>query len=683
MWRKVLIPSLILAVVAIALVIGVRIQIAPQPAAVAAQNTLAVMYFDNLADPEDADRLGEITTNLLITDLSESQYMRIVSSQRLYDILKLLGKEGEKKMDRAVATQVAQKAGAKWMLLGSILRVAPQLEITTQLVEVASGNVQASQRIRGEPGEEIFSLVDKLTVEIKSDLSLPSKAQREPDFPVADVTTRSPEAYRYYVEGVEYRKKDYQNEAWESFMKALEFDSTFAMVYYELSNLTWGTGEHEMLNKAVKYSDKVSQRETSYIRARAARVKADYARSIRELENIIERYPEEKDALRELGEIYWLSLKKPRTAIEYFNRIVELDSLDKLGYNSLAYAYDFIGEFEKSIWAINKYISLAPNEPGPYDTRGDLYAFRGQTAKAIESFRKAVEIKSDYYPSWSKLGHVYLFTQDYEKAESCYRQLIAGTDKGMRAYGRTCLARIPIHQGRFGEALRVLDDGIAAEMLDQDETARMPKHRYKALVYLERKEWELALQEEEVRGEIYSRLYPEDEVAWWSFDYGRALAMSGRIEESLEVARALEKDVERKDPTGVWVYWELKGNIELARGNAEAAVDFLEKAREERGEDYFGPDVDLGRAYLEAGRLDAAVGTLERVLLNYSYERVRFPIRAVKAHYLLALAYERSGWTDKAIEQYEQFLDIWKDADPGMEEIEDAKTRLASLKNSA
>ncbi|NIM45602.1 MAG: hypothetical protein GTO54_08270, partial [Nitrososphaeria archaeon] len=101
----------------------------------------------NLADPEDERKLGEITSNLLITDLSESQYLDVVSSQRLYDILKLLGREGEKKIDRNVATEVARKAGSRWMLSGSILQVEPQMIITSQLVDVESGSAIASQRI--------------------------------------------------------------------------------------------------------------------------------------------------------------------------------------------------------------------------------------------------------------------------------------------------------------------------------------------------------------------------------------------------------------------------------------------------------------------------------------------------------------------------------------------------------
>jgi tetratricopeptide (TPR) repeat protein len=88
----------------------------------------------------------------------------------------------------------------------------------------------------------------------------------------------------------------------------------------------------------------------------------------------------------------------------------------------------------------------------------------------------------------------------------------------------------------------------------------------------------------------------------------------------------------------------------------------------------------LALAYLESGRLGEEVAVLEKALSRYDEERVGLPIWAVKAHYLLAVAYEKSGWSRKAVEQYEEFLEIWKDADPGIAEVEDAKKRLEKLR---
>jgi cytochrome c-type biogenesis protein CcmH/NrfG len=55
-------------------------------------------------------------------------------------------------------------------------------------------------------------------------------------------------------------------------------------------------------------------------------------------------------------------------------------------------------------------------------------------------------------------------------------------------------------------------------------------------------------------------------------------------------------------------------------------------------------------------------------------------MNAVRVYYHLGVAYEESGWNNKAIEQYEKFLDVWKDADPWIEEAQDAKQRLTALK---
>ncbi|HVP37237.1 MAG TPA: bacterial transcriptional activator domain-containing protein, partial [Terriglobales bacterium] len=98
----------------------------------------------------------------------------------------------------------------------------------------------------------------------------------------------------------------------------------------------------------------------------------------------------------------------------------------------------------------------------------------------------------------------------------------------------------------------------------------------------------------------------------------------------------------------------------------------------------FSPRIDacffLSGIYLKIGRLGEAVAELEKGLKRYSGNRAYLSIYGVKACYLLGLAYEKSGWKDKAIQQYEEFLDIWKNADPGIPEVADAKERLKKLK---
>jgi tetratricopeptide (TPR) repeat protein len=80
------------------------------------------------------------------------------------------------------------------------------------------------------------------------------------------------------------------------------------------------------------------------------------------------------------------------------------------------------------------------------------------------------------------------------------------------------------------------------------------------------------------------------------------------------------------------------------------------------------------------GNVGEAVVELERALSRFDEYRAKDSINAVKAYYLLGMAYDQSGWGKKAAEQYEEFLDIWRNADPGIPEVEDAKERLARLR---
>ena len=142
----------------------------------------------------------------------------------------------------------------------------------------------------------------------------------------------------------------------------------------------------------------------------------------------------------------------------------------------------------------------------------------------------------------------------------------------------------------------------------------------------------------------------------------------------------IQEQVARFDTTNVRnqsFYWNVRFNCSYEKGHYDTAV-YYGKLRI-----LFDPSftelVDLGRAQLVAGEISAAVTNLERASNQFDQDRI-FPAWAVvSVYYWLGRAYEASGWNDKAVEQYQKVCDIWKDADPGILDHEDAKTRLASL----
>ena len=660
-----------------------RVEMGPGEEATAQENSLAVMYFENMVDPADTDRTAQMITTLLITDLSESDYMYVISRQRLYDILKLLRKEDLKVIDRTVASDVAERAGVKWILTGSILQVEPSIVLTSDISEASSGKILATQRITGKADEDLFAVVDRLSAAVKQDLELPEAARSEPDRPVAEVTTHSPEAYRYFVEGVENEDRYYTPEAKESYRKAIEADSTFAMAYYRLARLNPGLEGQAFSEKAMDHAVRASERERYLIRSFWTSYQNDPAGAIEILKEAARKYPDDKEIRYEMAMIYSNEMDRVNDAIEQLMKAVEIDPMFTMAYNDLAYRYSFVGDFERSIWAINKYIALAPQDPNPYDSRGDLYAYNGKVEDAIASYEEAVRIKPDFRHSLRKLGHMHLFEGEYDVAEHYYRQNAASPPSETRSWARLNLALIPAHQGHFEDALRVIDDGLAADRMDgYNKLYTAEKHMLKGEIHLFRHEYEQSAEELRIFIDIAHGFNPYA-VFYCHPLLVLALAKGGKMEEAEQVIGQIESDVlagSEKDRK-----WLLRARALLAyaAGDASSTIASLEEARRIDPLLPLHIQTILAESYMKVGRLSDAVSELEQALLSYDDNRVVTPTYSVRAHYLAGVAYEESGWDDKAAEQYERFLEIWKGADPGIAEIEAARKRVAKLKGKS
>ncbi|MBI5867556.1 MAG: protein kinase [candidate division Zixibacteria bacterium] len=671
------------AVLVIALIVLVlkpfKFEIASEQKAAATENSLAVMYFDNLVDADDKDKTAQMVTSLLITGLSESQYLQVVSRQRLYDILSQLGKEDARKIDQSTASKVAEKAGVKWVVTGDILQTQPRVVLNAEVSDVTTGKIAATQRVQGEVGEDLFAVVDKLSSSIRTHLSLPEQAITESARPVADVTTHSPEAYRYYLEGLDLNRKFYSAEAKESFQKALSHDSTFAMAYYELASLNNTIGpdieSKGWITQAQRYADKVTWQEQQYIKARAMDLVGTPAAAIEVLKGIVARYPNEKVAYGRMAEIYG-RIDQPEQAIAQWEKAIAIDPMGKLTYNSLAYMYDRIGNFEKSIWAINQYIALAPTEANPYDSRADLYAYNGKLDEAIESYRKALQFKPDF-PSRSKVGMMYVFKGDYTRADSVFQAMARSTDRDSRSEGRLLVCVVPWYRGQFNRAREILNEGIGADRLEQyDGRWNIVKHEAVVGILKSQGNFKEALASLETQQPISLKAYPDDIVnnRGWQVEL---LVECSQLSKAREVAEALRRDVEKKDTSLLRVYWVAEARIAFVEGRFADAITNLSRVPASFHD--FSISYQLGKTYLRAGVLDKAVATFESALSRYDETQSNNLYASVMSHYFLGVAYEKSGWKDKAAQQYKTFLDIWKDADPGIKEIDDARVRLAKL----
>jgi len=688
-WIRIAVPVLAAAAVFVVFFLtDWRLEIGPTKQAVAVPNRLAIMYFENLADPQDSLRLGEIATHLLITDLSESQHVEVVSSQRLYDILKLLGRKGEKRINKDIATEVATNAQARWMLTGSLLQFEPQMILVGQLIDVAHGTVIESQRIVAEAGEDLFALVDRLTLEIKKDLALPTLAPDEIDRPIAYVTTHSLEAYRYFIEGREAFYDWNHKEAVYKFREALRHDPKMAMAYFYLSFIGVSLRDPEMkglIANAVEHIDHVTQRERWNIQAVAALFGGRMDECMEWGHKIAESYPDDKMIHFWLGYTYLKYLDEPVKAIKYLNRAVELDSLFKNPYSMLAQAYEKLGDHEKALQSIDRIISISPQDAYGYVYRGNIYRSTGEIDSALAAYRNALQRDPDHTHALRRAGFLSLFKREYDSAAANFQRLAGSFNKTARAEGRTGQALIYLYQGRYREGLAILDDGLAADELEQNtnDPASLEKRYIKVFVQSETGDLHSAI----AGLETYNALY-RDNFAGKGHDCSNLLVLflaeMGDFHRAESVLTVINGELDSTNQVALFNHSFGQGALAYARRDYENASQHFRKSLSFASGfsrlNRFPTLVMLARSRLKAGDNDSATEQFENLLAYLEWGRALHSSWSVKLHYWLGKSYEQVGLNDDAIAQYEEFLKFRQDADPGIEAVEDAKTRLARLK---
>jgi tetratricopeptide (TPR) repeat protein/TolB-like protein/predicted Ser/Thr protein kinase len=687
--RRLFVSTSLLAALAVVLLLFKPWNIVVQPTheAVAIENRLVVMYFENLTDPADTKRLGELTANLLIADLSESKNIQVVSSQRLYDIHKQLGHTDSGVADRNITGDVARQALAHWMLLGTVVREQPVLTLSAQLVDATTGNAVASQRVTGGVGDDLFTMVDKLAAEVRADLAFPAGAGGEIDPRVSEVTTGSEDAYRHYVAGLRMVYQYNVEAAYDEFLQALLLDSTFAMAHFRMATSNFlrhrGAIDAAHIELAVRHEEHASPRERMYIDAFRLAGAGRFDEASHELRSIAERYPDEKEALLFLGGVELYLRISPARALVAFEGALRLDPSYSLAHNYLGYVYGELGDWERALEQMDLYIALSPGEPNAYDSKGDIYALEGNLDRAIQSYQEArriedsLDLESPSCVSCTDLSDMNLYKGDYASANQACRTLILSENLAFRAVGRYRMAFIPAFQGRFEEALTYLNQAIAADSIDMGRPVSFGKLDLRAMIQLIRGRADLALEEAD---RSLARPFTQESFALsWRI---RSLVQLGRSAEATEGLDSLHRLVETEDSGSNWLYLLAGGWLMLEEKKYDGAIESFQRAQLSLLKSDFGHEIvrsELANAYLEAGRIGEAVSLYEAIVGTYSPEANAYLIFRPLAHYRLGVAYERSGSQARAVEEYQKFLEIWKNADPDLAQLVDARARVGRL----
>ncbi len=636
-----------------------------------AVNSLAVMYFENIPDPEDRDHNSEMLTNLLITSLSQIKGLEVISRERLLDLQKDLG-QTDKTISSSFASQVARRAGVNTMLIGSILQEKPMLAVTTRLIDVSSGKIISSQQVTNFKPDRIFNLVDTLALLIQNNLNIdPGKQGAFKS--IADVTTKSPEAYRAFAEGLELKDKLFISEAIAAFSRAIELDPNFAIAYYSLSNAQGFYGVTEASQKSLKKAVELADRTTDHERLRILTYnyfqQNEYSKAIEGYTQLIKQYPLDINSYIELGyNLYYGALLEPEKALAVLKQGSLVEPSNKSIQNLIGYICAHLNKKQEAFDAINKYIDLAPAEPNPYDSKGDIYAWFMEYDSSRDAYKKATSLRSEF-SSNLKLGFYAILDNDYYSAARYFD-----------AYNFN-VPQIEAHRGRIIEAEKKLSN------LEQSILTRMNKLRMMINFLYESGQYPEMLKiarqlSSEAKRDPSDKIYGRDYLAW-------ALVKNGNSSEAHRILDELKED--REDLSAVFRLTAdyASALVSLEEGKYGTALEDFSKVIKALPPNH-EPYLFYGIALLKTGNSAEAIVELQRVTgwsgTNdlYSVQGLPgtdfdWPIPAVKAHYWLGKAYEQQGDKEKAINEYKKFLETWRDADFTSPELKDAKIQMQKL----
>ena len=674
----------------------------PSLASAPEKPSLAVLYFVNNTGDEGLDNWRSAFAELLTTDLSQSRYLKILPGDQVYQILGDLGQLESAGYSSDILRQVAEKGRVRYVLRGSYIRAGSKFRVNFALHDMSSGDVVATETSEAEDEESLFALVDDLTKRVKTGLMLTSEQiAGDIDEAAVEVTTTSPEAYKLFVEGLQHHYKAEYQLSIDLMDKAIAIDPEFCSAYawkaWAYDSAGYQTEFAAAIKKALDLSKKVSDRERARIEASYyTRIGNDIPKALEVLQRAVRLYPDDVYVNHMLGYLFY-SLDDYESAVKYFRHNIDNRVEMFYSYYVMAWAQMCLGNYDEARKVCELFIAEKGDHPEMRFSLSVGYLCLGVYDKALEEAQKAASFPA-YQGWWNDLlqGGILQAKGDIVGAEGHYRNLADSRDVRSGVIGSEQLSELALLRGRFEEAESQAGRAIQLAGAAGDAADLSRLYGLLAHIRLQKRDPKTALEASERALEFGDK----------SMDADGAIRMARHLQGlsqlamgNSEAARETAKEIEAlaagdTNPKNAKDYLHLAGSLAMARGNIGPAVKSFEEAASmlpaQNQNDLSGfKDMlrrtiflaSLAEAQYRAGQLADARRTYES-LTSLTIGRHHWGDLYVRAFYGLGRISEDEGKTEEAAAHYRRFLGLWKDADPGLPEVEDARDRLAGLKGS-
>ncbi len=382
---------------------------------------VAVADFVNQTNEPELDGLS----GMLITSLEQSRRLTVLTRSRMFDILKLMGRDNVERIDEALGREICRRANVGALALTSIRKFDRLYTIDLKILDPSKNEYLLTAKEEGEGKAAIPGMIDRLSEKTRVGLKERTSDVQASKQKVADVTTTNIEAYQHYFQGEQLINKVKFEEAEQEFRKAVAIDTTFALAYYRLAYaLEWNArpGAREAIDKATRYIDKLPEKERYLVRGESAIIREEPQQGLSIYKELLNLYPDEKEAIYLVGDYSFHQQDYP-TAAAHLERVLSIDPAFERAYQHLCWTYTATRQFDRKMGVARQYVAKVPDEES-YSLLGDAYLNQAKFDSALQVFSRALELFPNSGRMIGGIGQTYLFQKDFGKAEAEFNKLI-------------------------------------------------------------------------------------------------------------------------------------------------------------------------------------------------------------------------------------------------------------------
>jgi serine/threonine protein kinase/Flp pilus assembly protein TadD len=599
------------------------------------KDTILLADFTNkTGDPDFDDTLKQA----LAVQLGQSPFLNIFSEDRVRDQLKLMNISPDTRITREIGKDICARQSIKAMLLGSISGVGTHYVVLLDAVNSQTGDVIASEQFEADGKEQVLKLLGSAASRLREKLGESLVTIKAFDAPIENVTTSSLDALRQYSLGMQAHLKADYSHAIPFYQAALQIDPNFAIAHARLAycynNQKSFQASRDESIRAYELRDRVSERERFIITSSYyGGVTGQWDEQIKELDKWKATYPHDWEPL-----------------------------------NLLSNRYTTVGPFELAASEGNKAIELNPNDARAYVNVGVAYIELNKFEEAKKILLKAQELKPE-----SLNMHARLYQLGFVLGDSALvKEHVdwANANRNVDA-ALNWQAQVAAFQGQLAKADQLTDRAI--EMLRRPDT----KDSVAQLMLTEA-----------TRDASLNNCSRATQMAKQALQLSReqanlvsaanAYATCGQAAEAQTLVDELTKVFQLDTLLNASWLPIIKAQIELNKGNAQQAIQFLESTRRYEAFGDYWPQYLRGEAYLKA--MSGAQAAEEfKTILDHRGWYLTSPLYPL-AQLGLARAAVTSGDNATARKAYQDFFALWKDADGNLPPLLAARAEYERIK---